>query len=94
MAHEIERVIADVRRLIPEVEIVQMQRTHDADDDGLWWFKIPGVKEDIQIESSNYNCPFLVEHDSMKNSSAAITCRSVEETVQTIVSYLLPRREI
>jgi hypothetical protein len=93
MPHEIENVIAGVRRLIPEIEVVQMHKTHEADDDGLWWFKIPGVKEDIQIESSNYNCPFLVEHDSMKSSSDAITCRSIDETVSAIVSYLQPRRK-
>jgi hypothetical protein len=92
MPHDIGVVIADVRRLIPEVEVVQLQTTHAADDDGLWWFRLPGVAEDIQVESSSYDCPFLVEHDSMKKSDGAVTCPSVEVTVSTVVSYLQPRR--
>jgi hypothetical protein len=85
-------IIADVRRQIPEVEIVQMRKKFEADDDGLWWFRLPGVAENVQIESSSYDCPFLVEHDSMKSSSDAMTCRTVEETISAVVAYLLPRR--
>ena len=92
MPHDIETVIAGVRRLIPEVELVQTHKTHAVDDDGLWWFRLPGVAENIQVESSSYDCPFLVEHDSIKASDEAITCASVDATVSAVVSYLQPRR--
>ena len=93
MRHDIDTVIDGVRRLIPEVEVVQMHKTHAADDDGLWWFRLPGIAEDIQIESSSYDCPFTVEHDSMTSSADAITCRTVEETISTVIAYLQPRRK-
>jgi len=84
MHHDIETIIAGVQRLIPEAEVVQMHKTHEADDDGLWWFRLPGVAEDIQIESSNYDCPFTVEHDSMTSSADAIVCSTVEETFRLL----------
>ena len=93
MRHDVEAVIAGVQKIIPEVKIVQMHKTHEADDDGLWWFRLPDVKEDIQIESSSYNCPFLVEHSSMVSSADAIICPTVEATISTIVAYLQPRRK-
>jgi hypothetical protein len=51
MHHDVEAVIAGVQKIIPEIKVVQMHKTHEADDDGLWWFRLPDVKEDIQIES-------------------------------------------
>jgi hypothetical protein len=92
MAHDIETIIAGVRRAIPEVKVVQMHKSLPSDDDGLWWFRLPDITEDIQIESSSYDCPFMVEHDSMKTSDEAITCTSAEQTVAAVVSYLQPRR--
>ena len=86
--HDIEAVISGVRSLIPSVIVVQMQQSHPADDDGLWWFRLPGVSRDIQIESSTYDCPFLVEHSDMASTSEAITAHSVPEAVFSVVSYL------
>jgi len=93
MRHDIESIIDGVRRLIPEVEVVQMHKIHAADDDGLWWFRLPGRRRDIQIESWTYDCPFLIEHDDMKSSSDALTGHSVSETVQIVTKYLLALRE-
>ena len=93
MPHDIERVVTDVRKLIPEVEVVQMEKYHAADDDGIWWFRLPEVKEDIQIESSTGNCPFLVEHDGMTKSEEAIKCLTVEETTSAVTAFLQPRRK-
>lgn len=86
--HDIEAVIAGVRAEIPAVVVVQMHRTHPADDDGLWWFRLPGVKLDIQLESSTYDFPFLAEHDGMTSSFEAITVHSVPAAVDAVVSYL------
>jgi hypothetical protein len=93
MHHDIETVIAEVQQLIPEIKVVQMHKTHKADDDGLWWFRLPGVNEDIQIESSSYDCPFIVENSSMANSADAIICSTVEATISAIIAYLQPRRK-
>src|ERR1051326_4833362 len=93
MTHDIESIIDGVRRQIPEVEVVQMHKTHEADDDGLWWFRLPGHQRDIQIESSTYDCPFLIEHDDMKSSSEALTGHSIAEVVEIVSRYLLALRE-
>ena len=50
MPRDIDQVITLVRERIQEVNIVQMHKTHPSDDDGLWWFRLPGVKKDIQLE--------------------------------------------
>src|SRR4051812_10840385 len=86
--HDIEAVISAVRSAFPNVRVVQMHKTHPADDDGLWWFRLPGVTRDIQIESPTYGCPFIVEHDDMKASTDAITVHSVPDAVSAVVSYL------
>lgn len=85
---DIEQIIARVREAMPAVRIVQMQKTHSADDDGLWWFRLPGIKKDIQIESSTYDCPFLIEHDDMNSSEEKIRTESVEVTVGVITDHL------
>ena len=65
-----------------------MDRRSPADDNGLWWFRLPGITKDIQIESSTYDCPFLIEHDDMRSSREAIQSHTVEEAVAAVVSYL------
>lgn len=86
--HDIEAVISGVRSQLPAVAAVQMHRTHPADDDGLWWFRLPGSSRDIQLESSTYDCPFVVEHSDMTSTSEALTAHSVSEAVSFVVSYL------
>ena len=87
-SHDIESVISGVRAAFPAVEVVQMHRTHPADDDGLWWFRLPNVSRDIQLESSTYDCPFLVEHSDMTSTSDGFTAQSVTEAVSAIITYL------
>lgn len=94
MRHDIETIIAELRLAIPEVQVVQMHKTHAGDNDGLWWFRLPGVEEDIQIESSSYDCPFIVEHDSMKSSGEAMRCHTTAEVVLAVASYLEPKRSM
>jgi hypothetical protein len=43
----------------PEVKVWQLHVTHPADDDGIWFFQLGNIE--VQAESSNGNCPFLVE---------------------------------
>ncbi|RBP43786.1 hypothetical protein DES53_105185 [Roseimicrobium gellanilyticum] len=88
MEHDIDRIIAGVRRLHPDVVVVQMSKYLPADDDGLWWFRLPDVDPDIQVESSSYDCPFIVEHSGMKSSSEAIHVNFVEEGVHIVDRYL------
>ncbi len=59
-----------------------------ADDDGLWFFSLPGIAKDIQLESPFGVCPFIVEHSDLKISTEAQTARSVEKAVEKVVAYL------
>jgi len=85
MAKDIEKIIQQVRRLIPSVQVVQMDKYNPGDDDGLWWFRLPGVKQDIQVESATGNCPFTVESD---DSQGPVNVGTIDEVVRAIVSYL------
>ena len=88
---DIGQIIAAVRQQIPEVIVWQLQKTHPADDDGIWYFSLPEASNDVQIENSSGMCPFLVETDE-QSSHRARTGQTVEETVQMILAYLLPLR--
>ena len=91
ITRDIDQIIAAVRQQIPEVIVWQLQKTHPADDDGIWYFGLGEASNDVQIETSSGMCPFLVETDE-QSSHQARTAQTVAETVQMIVAYLLPLR--
>ena len=83
---DVERIIERVRQVSSAVEVRQLQVRHPgADDDGLWFFNQPNSPFEVQIESWNGTCPFLVE---TAENDARFTANSVEEAVQ-ILSALL-----
>jgi hypothetical protein len=86
--NDIDVIVGRIRDNMPDVQVVQMDKTHPGDDNGLWWFRLPAVTKDIQIESSTGECPFLIEHDDMKTSGDAITGTTVGETVKAVLDYL------
>jgi len=89
MSRDIDEIIIGVRTRFPEVTVFQLQvKFPGADDDGLWFFELPGIKKNIQIESPSGTCPFLIEHDDMKSASEAWRANSVGEAVEKISSYL------
>jgi hypothetical protein len=90
-ARDIDQIIAAVRQQIPEAIVSQLQKTHPADDNGIWYFGLPGASNALQIENSSGMCPFLVETDQ-QSSHQARTAQTVAQTVQMILAYLLPLR--
>ncbi len=88
---DIDQIIAAVKQQIPEATISQLQKKHSADDDGIWWFGLPAVSNDVQIENAYGMCPFLIETDA-QSSHQARTAQTIGETVQMIVAYLTPLR--
>jgi hypothetical protein len=87
MESDIDRIIQQVNEQLPEVDVVQLQKIHPADDDGIWWFRLPGIDKDIQIESSYGNCPFIVETDELCCEQAR-NAESVDDAVKMVVEYL------
>src|SRR5262249_33445689 len=86
---DIDRVIAAVKARLPEVVVWQMHKRHPGDDDGIWWFALPDIDRDIQLESSFGTCPFLVE-TAEQSSYDARHAPSVDEAVELVVGYLEP----
>jgi hypothetical protein len=89
MSRDIDQIIERVRNLIHDVQVEQLCVSHPGvDDDGLWFFQLPGIAKNIQIESSQGVCPFIVEHNDMKCSADAETAWSVEEAVNKVWAHL------
>ena len=57
---DIDLIIEKVKEHLPKVEVEQLKVKFPADDDGIWFFRLPDVKQNIQIESSYGLCPFLL----------------------------------
>ncbi len=87
MKRDIDQIIEKVRHQIPHVIIYQHTKIHPADDDGIWWFGLPGIEKDIQVESSYGQCTFIVETDELCSENAR-TVRTVDEAVLMITEYL------
>lgn len=86
---DIDSIIEQVRHLIHEVDVAQNPKIHEADDDHLWWFRLPDLKQNVQIESADGNCPFWLETSSMPDAMHSLQLSSVAEVVGAITSYLL-----
>lgn len=85
---DIERVIARVSEVLPNLEVRQLFATRPEDDDGLWWLGLPDVRPGLQLESSTGECPFLFEHDGAKSGGDTVRTLTVEETVSLCVQTL------
>lgn len=84
MARDIDIVIERVRARLPAIVVEQMKVSYTGiDDDGIWFFRQPVNKGEIQVESSTGAAPFLIEQDV----AAAIHGASIDQTVAEIVAY-------
>jgi len=88
MKRDIDKIIEILTQQFPTLRVVQMEKYHPADDDGLWWFRLSGKTKDIQIESSAGTCPFIIESSDDKSSADATTGNTIEEVVQKVAAYL------
>ena len=81
MSRDIEKIVERLIAEIPGIQVTQFRPAHLADDNGLWFIKSPGRAGEIQIESSDGSCPFIIESDF---SDAIQHGQSIEEVVTTI----------
>lgn len=83
---DVDQIIQSIVTICPTVKVRQLKVSHPgADDDGLWFFEWPGGEFEVQIESSEGKCPFLVETDE---SDARLTGNSIDETVEILTKLL------
>lgn len=82
MQRDIDLIIEQLTENISGIYIAQLNVKHPgADDDGLWFVNIQDRNEQVQIESAEGMCPFLVESDF---SNERFYGHTVEEVVATI----------
>lgn len=83
---DIDEVVAELRRRLPNLRCEQLWAKHPgADDDGLWFFEVEADGDGVQVESSNGMCPFLVESSA---SPSRVTCATIRSTVETVEAAL------
>jgi len=79
---DIDLVIDHVHRDLPDIVVDQEQGTWPGDDDGLWFFRLPGVRNEMQMEHTELDttdmCPFFIEHSGMASGADAWVARTVE----------------
>lgn len=76
-------IFRGVLKDLPSVCCQQLPGDPQRVDTGLWYFWLPGHAHEVQIESSSWQCPFLVEFDDERHDVS-----TVEEAIQTIVPAL------
>ncbi len=75
-----------VKDRFPAVHVEQFRVTHPSDDDGIWYFAMPSAERDeIQIENSAGECPFLIER--IRDTDRRLS-DTVEQTVAILVDHL------
>lgn len=87
MTRDIDLVIGQVWERLPAVIVRQHQVSNPLDDDHIWWFSLPQVPRNVQVEPTTVNCQFLLETDE-QSSATALRASSVAEAVRLIVEYL------
>jgi hypothetical protein len=86
MPHDIDIISERVRSALPDVKIEQLRCTHAADDDGVWFFRRDGKKEELQFESSSHDFPFLIETSTSEDRR---TVHTLEEAVEAVRSFFI-----
>jgi hypothetical protein len=84
---DIDIVKQQVLALLPDIRIEQLKVAHPGvDDDGIWSFRREGKKDEISLESSTYNVPFLVESTASEERTTASTIEEAVEVVRRFFS--------
>jgi hypothetical protein len=80
---DIDAVIDQLLLACPGISVEQLTVLHPgADDDGLWFFRLPMSDTELQLESTTGNCPFLME------SSATVDRLTVDTVAQAVAMII------
>jgi hypothetical protein len=85
MKRDIDRIIDRLQAEYPSIRVEKLKVRSPADDDGLWFFTHPACTFEVQIESFNGTCPFLIETDE---HSERVVANSVESVLDTLKQWL------
>jgi hypothetical protein len=89
MQRDIDLILERLTASIPGVHIEQLKVRHPgADDDDLWFINVQDHEKQVQIESSEGMCPFLIESDFNNHRLYGDTVEDVVATVKRF--YRLP----
>ena len=89
MKRDIDFIIEQLIASIPGILIEQLKVAHPgADDVGLWIINIPDRENQVQIESSEGSCPFLIESDFNDERFHGHTVQEVVVTVKRLFSLI------
>jgi len=87
MRRDIDLIIEKLIEYVAGVHIEQLKVRHPgADDDGLWFINVSGQENQVQVESSEGNCPFLIESDFNDERYYGHTVDEVVATVKCLYS--------
>ena len=82
MRRDIDHIIERLTTEIAGVQVTQLRVTHPGlDDDGVWFIRMSGRAEEIQIESSDGCYPFVIESDF---SAERFQANSIDEVVSAV----------
>ena len=83
---DIDLIVNSIVTICPATKVSQLEVSHQgADDDGIWFFKQSASEFEVQLESPDGMCPFLVETDE---NNVRHTANSVEEAVRILIKLL------
>lgn len=84
MENDIKSIIKRLAEERPDIGVRRLKVSHEADDDGIWFFSAEGAIE-IQLESSTGNFPFLIEASANQRRTSV---SNVDEAIGVICSEL------
>jgi hypothetical protein len=85
---DLQTIIGLVRQTYPGIQWTRLRVTHPgADNDRLWFFWLPDLPGDVQIECASIDngCPFLAETDK---HDERFTGQTIQEVAQKIIEWL------
>jgi hypothetical protein len=88
MQRDIDLILEQLAATIPGLYTEQLKVKHPGgDDDGLWFINIRDRAGEVQIESSDGMCPFIVESDFSNERFRGHTVGEVVTTIKRL--YML-----
>ncbi|MBB6053449.1 hypothetical protein HNQ39_005284 [Armatimonas rosea] len=71
---DIDTLIAQVWKRFAGLQVTQYQYVWPADDDGIWWFRLPGItrQKDVQLETADGMLPFYVDQRKLTTMEEAV----------------------